>query len=114
MVRIAITQAAFEAIARTLPLGNVAFENKIDENGHRLIWLDRSMVDSLRSLRSPGKGYRYVGFAELRVRIRGDDADLSKLQCRLLAEDGDGQRQCGPPLQHPQRQSTYRGFFVCD
>ena len=29
MVRIAISQAAFEAIARTLPLGGVAFENKI-------------------------------------------------------------------------------------
>jgi hypothetical protein len=28
MVRIAITQAAFEAIAKTLPLGSVGFENK--------------------------------------------------------------------------------------
>ena len=28
MVRIAISQAAFEAIARTLPFGNVSFENK--------------------------------------------------------------------------------------
>jgi hypothetical protein len=31
MIRIAITQAAFEAIARTLPLGNVSFGNKTDE-----------------------------------------------------------------------------------
>jgi hypothetical protein len=29
VVRIAISQAAFEAIARTLPLGGVAFQNKI-------------------------------------------------------------------------------------
>jgi len=29
MIRIAISQAAFEAIARTLPLGTVSFENKI-------------------------------------------------------------------------------------
>jgi hypothetical protein len=28
MVRIAITQAAFDAIAKTLPLGSVGYENK--------------------------------------------------------------------------------------
>jgi hypothetical protein len=38
MIRIAISQAAFEAIARTLPLGGVAFENKTNEQGERLIW----------------------------------------------------------------------------
>jgi hypothetical protein len=32
---IAITQAAFEALARTLPFGNVSFENKTDEEGQR-------------------------------------------------------------------------------
>jgi hypothetical protein len=31
MIRIAISQAAFDAIARTLPLGSVNFENKTDE-----------------------------------------------------------------------------------
>ena len=41
MIRIAITRAAFEAIARTLPLGNVGYENKTNERGDRLIWLDR-------------------------------------------------------------------------
>ena len=41
MVRIAITQAAFEAIAKTLPLGSVGYENKVNEKGERLIWLDR-------------------------------------------------------------------------
>lgn len=39
MVRIAITQAAFEAIAKTLPLGSVGYENKVNEKGKRLIWL---------------------------------------------------------------------------
>jgi hypothetical protein len=33
MIRIAISAEAFEAIARTLPFGNVSFENKIDEEG---------------------------------------------------------------------------------
>jgi hypothetical protein len=40
VIRIAISQAAFEAIARTLPFGSVSFENKIDANGERLIWLE--------------------------------------------------------------------------
>jgi hypothetical protein len=60
MVRIAITQAAFEAIAKTLPLGSVGFENKTDEHGQTLIWLDRAVVDRLRSLRGAGESYCHV------------------------------------------------------
>ena len=56
MICIAITQAAFEAIARSLPLGNVAF----DQNGDRLVWLDRAVVDRLRSLRGAGESYSEV------------------------------------------------------
>jgi hypothetical protein len=37
VVRIAISQAAFDAIARTLPFGDVGYENKVDEKGPRLI-----------------------------------------------------------------------------
>jgi hypothetical protein len=59
-VRIAISQAAFEAIARTLPLGSMSFENKIDENGDRLIWLERRMLDKLRSYRRAGESYSDV------------------------------------------------------
>jgi hypothetical protein len=51
MVRIAISQAAFEAMAKTLPLGSVGYENKVNEQGERLIWLDRAVVDRLRALR---------------------------------------------------------------
>jgi hypothetical protein len=40
MVRIAISAEAFEAIARTLPLGSVGFENEANERGERLIWLE--------------------------------------------------------------------------
>jgi hypothetical protein len=42
MVRIAISQAAFDAIAKTLPLGSVGFENAVNEKGERLIWLERA------------------------------------------------------------------------
>jgi hypothetical protein len=46
MIRIAITEAAFEAIARTLPLGSVGYENATNERGERLIWLDHTVVSS--------------------------------------------------------------------
>jgi hypothetical protein len=55
MIRIAISVEAFEAIARTLPLGSVGYENKTNERGERLIWLDRAVVDRLRSLRGGGR-----------------------------------------------------------
>ena len=60
MVRIAITQAAFEAIARTLPLGSVAFENKTDQNGYRLIWLEPRVVDRLMAMRGRGQSFSDV------------------------------------------------------
>jgi hypothetical protein len=60
MVRIAITQAAFDAIAKTLPLGSVGYENKVNEKGERLIWLEPSVVDRLRCLRGPSESYSDV------------------------------------------------------
>ena len=47
-------------IARTLPFGTVSFENKIDEDGNRLIWLEPRVVDRLRSLRGRGEDYSQV------------------------------------------------------
>jgi hypothetical protein len=37
LVRIVITQAAFDAISTTLPFGSTGYENKISEHGSRLI-----------------------------------------------------------------------------
>ena len=37
MIRIAISQAAFDAIAATLSLGSVGYEAGLDEKGERLI-----------------------------------------------------------------------------
>jgi hypothetical protein len=62
MVRIAISVEAFEAIARTLPLGSVGYENKVKERGERLIWLEPSVVDRLRAMRGPGESYSDVIF----------------------------------------------------
>ena len=60
MVRIAITQAAFDAIAKTLPLGSVGYENATNEKGERLIRLEPSMVDRLRAMRGPGESWSDV------------------------------------------------------
>jgi hypothetical protein len=60
MIRIAITEAAFAAIAATLPLGTVSFENKTNERGERLVWLEPRMVDKLRAMRGPGESYSDV------------------------------------------------------
>ena len=60
MVRIAITQEAFDAIVEIMQLGNVGFENATDERGRRLIWLDHAVVARLRALRGPGESYNDV------------------------------------------------------
>jgi hypothetical protein len=60
MIKIAITAEAFEAIAATLPLGSVGYENTVNEQGQRLIWLDKAVVDRLRAMRGPGESYSDV------------------------------------------------------
>jgi len=54
MIRIAVTNAAFEAISATLPVGSVGFEREPDAKGERLIWLDAGVVDWLAAMRRPG------------------------------------------------------------
>jgi hypothetical protein len=73
MVRIAITQAAFDAIARTLPFGDVGFENQVDEHGQRIIWLPRAVLDKLRSLRGPGEDY-----SDVILRIAAESVERTK------------------------------------
>jgi hypothetical protein len=60
MVRIAISQTAFEAIAKTLPLGSVGYENAVNEKGERLISIERRMLDKLNSYRRAGESYSDV------------------------------------------------------
>ncbi len=57
MIRIAISVEAFEAIARTLPLGSVGYEAEVNERGERLIWLEDAMADRLGAMRGPGESY---------------------------------------------------------
>jgi hypothetical protein len=54
MIRIAITTEAFEAIAKTLPLGSVGYEAEANE-GRTIIWLEDAMADRLGGIRGPGE-----------------------------------------------------------
>jgi hypothetical protein len=60
MVRIAITQAAYEAIRATLPLGSVAVEPYFSVKGERTVWLEPHVVDRLSAMRGPAESYSDV------------------------------------------------------
>ena len=71
MIRIAISQAAFDAIAATLPFGSVGYENAANEKGERLIWLPPDAIAKLKAMRGAGESYsdvilRLVGRRPLR------------------------------------------------
>jgi hypothetical protein len=57
MIRIAISSAAFEAIAQTLPLGSVGYEAEAKDRGERYVWLGDAMADRLGAMRGPGESY---------------------------------------------------------
>jgi hypothetical protein len=60
VIRIAISQAAFDAIASTLPLGSVAFENQRDANGDWFIWIPHDVLAKLKAIRRAGDSYSDV------------------------------------------------------
>ena len=60
MIRIAITAAAYEAIAATLPVGSVAYEPQLGANGEVFVWLEDRWLSKLGALRGPGESYSDV------------------------------------------------------
>jgi hypothetical protein len=60
MIRIAITEAAFSAIAETLPLGFVGYQPALSRKGERLIWLETAVVDELTAIRASRESYSDV------------------------------------------------------
>jgi hypothetical protein len=63
-------------------LGSVAFENKINENGERLIWLELRVVDRLRAMRGRGEDYSQV---ILRLAAEGSPEGRSRGDLRRRA-----------------------------
>ena len=72
MVRISISQAAFDALAAMVSLGSVGYELEVNERGERLVWLQTSVVDRLMAMREPSESYSDVilRLIEVEVSIR--------------------------------------------
>jgi hypothetical protein len=88
MIRIAISQAAFEAISATLPLGSVSFENAFNERGERYVWLPPNVVDRLTAMRRPGERYsdvilRLAGSGEPRAVKTQSRAKTDLISCEI-------------------------------
>ena len=60
VIKITISVKAFEAVARTLPLGSVAVEAEANERSEKLVWLEAPMVDRLGAMRRTGESYSEV------------------------------------------------------
>jgi hypothetical protein len=59
MIRIALTPAAYAAIAATLP-GTVGVEPQRAPNADYFVWLDPAVVNRLAAMRGPGESYSDV------------------------------------------------------
>ena len=70
MIKIVISEAAFEAIARTLPLGSVGYETEPNERGEMHIWVDDRWADKLSAMRGPNETYPepILGLVKLEAR----------------------------------------------
>jgi hypothetical protein len=66
MIRIAISSAAFEAIAGTLPLGSVAVEPEANAKGERTVWLEEAWVDRLGAMRGRARGTATLSYVSRR------------------------------------------------
>jgi hypothetical protein len=60
MIRIAISQAAFDAVAAALPLGTECFEGQPNEKGERVICLDGRFVDRLSDMHGPRESFDVI------------------------------------------------------
>jgi hypothetical protein len=60
VIRITITQEAFEAIAAAMPLGTVSYEADHTGKAEVHIWLEPHVLNKLRILRGPGEEYSDV------------------------------------------------------
>ena len=68
MIRIAITPAAYAALAGVSP-GNVGVERERAESGDVSIWLPPAVVGRLKAMRGPGESY-----SDVIIRLAKDDA----------------------------------------
>ena len=70
MICIAITVAAFEAAAATLPLGSAAMRCSAAQKGSGLSWLEGRVIDKLSGLGGHGESYSEVILRLTESRVR--------------------------------------------
>jgi len=59
MIRVALTDSAYDAIASTLPKGSARWPMQRD-NGKCFIQVEAAVVDRMRAVRRPGESYSHV------------------------------------------------------
>jgi hypothetical protein len=59
MIRVALTDAAYDAIALTLPKGAARWPMQRDR-GQCFIQIEAAVVDRMRAMRKPGESYSQV------------------------------------------------------
>jgi hypothetical protein len=67
MIRVALTDAAYDAIASTLPRGVARWPTQRDR-GQCFIQVEAAVVDRMRDMRRPGESYRDVAKEPIYVR----------------------------------------------
>jgi hypothetical protein len=68
MIKIAISEAAFEAIAQTPLRGSVGVEPEANERGERTVRLNRMVAERLGGMCGPGES---IGDVILRIAAEG-------------------------------------------
>jgi hypothetical protein len=71
VIRIAVSQAAFDAVADTLPLGSVMYEAELNARGERLIWIERLALNKLDGVRGPSESYSDVILRLVEMEAKG-------------------------------------------
>jgi hypothetical protein len=81
MVRIAISQAAFDPICATLPLGDTGYENATNDKGERLIWLPHEALAKLNHARGQDESYSDV---ILLIAAEGDEMSEERILLKFV------------------------------
>ena len=71
---LAISEAAFAAMAEPLPLGSVDYEPWLNEKGERRIWIESAAVNKLTAMRGPGESYSDVTLWLAEIEAKGSNS----------------------------------------
>jgi len=83
LIRIAISPAAYEAIAATLALGSVGYEAELAATGERFIWVEEVWANKLGAMRQPGESYSDVILRLVELEAKGEPALRSPAACLI-------------------------------